>query len=115
MRSSEQERFRPVVERAIVDLKELLGVEDATAAPIEPDSAIGRLSRVDAMQQQQMSLEVRRQRQANLMRLERALKLIDDGEYGTCPRCEEDISLKRLEALPDAIFCIDCADAVERA
>ena len=115
MRLSEQEKFRPNVEKAIAELKKLLAFDDPTAAPIVPDSSIGRLSRVDAMQQQQMSLEVKRQREANLTRLERALKLIDDGEYGTCPRCEDDIAPKRLEAMPDAIFCFDCANAVERA
>jgi DnaK suppressor protein len=67
------------------------------------------------MQQPQMSLEVRRQREADLMRLERALKLLDEGTYGTCPRCEDDIAPKCLEAMPDAIFCFDRANAVEQA
>ncbi len=104
-----------MVEGAITELKEQLSIEDPTGEPVKPDNAIGRLSRVDAMQQQQMSLELRRQRQANLTRLERALNLINDGEYGTCPRCEDDIAPKRLEAMPDAIFCFDCANAVEQA
>jgi DnaK suppressor protein len=115
MKLSEQERFRPVVEAAITELKAQLSIEDSTTEPVKPDNAIGRLSRVDAMQQQQMSLELKRQRQARLSRLERALTLIDDGEYGTCPRCEDDIAMKRLEAVPDAIFCFDCANAVEQA
>ncbi len=95
-------------------LRESLADEDPTAVPVKPDNAIGRLSRVDAMQQQQMAVETRRQREALRSRLERALSLIESGDYGTCPRCEEDISTKRLEAMPDAIFCISCAEAIEK-
>ncbi|MGD9628386.1 MAG: TraR/DksA family transcriptional regulator [Pyrinomonadaceae bacterium] len=114
MNSSEQEKYRPIIEGMIADLKKALSETDSTAAPVAPDNAIGRLSRVDAMQQQQMALESRRQRENHLSRLERALKLIDEGEYGTCPKCEEDIGEKRLNALPDAIFCISCAEEIER-
>jgi DnaK suppressor protein len=113
MKLSEQEKFRPLVEANLREVSELLADEDETAKPITPDAAIGRLSRVDAMQMQQMSLEVRRQREALHSRLERALRLLDDGEYGTCPKCEGDIARNRLEAIPDAIFCFDCASAME--
>jgi DnaK suppressor protein len=113
MKLSEQERFRPTVEQRIRDVRDQLAFVDETAKPITPDAAIGRLSRVDAMQMQQMSMEVRRQREALLSRLERAQKLLDEGEFGTCPKCEEDIAIKRLKAMPDAIFCFDCASSME--
>lgn len=114
MNLSEQEKYRPVIEGKIAELKKALSETDSTAAPVAPDNAIGRLSRVDAMQQQQVALESRRRRQDLLSRLERALKLINEGEYGTCPKCKEDIGEKRLNALPDAIFCISCAADLER-
>lgn len=109
----EQERYRPVIEGKIAELKVMLSDRDATSAPVKPDNAIGRLSRVDAMQQQQMALELGRQREHHLIRLQRALKLIEEGTYGTCPKCEEDIGTKRLDALPDAIFCVSCAEKME--
>jgi len=115
MKVSEQQKFMPIVEAKIAEVREQLDAVDETAKPIAPDASIGRLSRVDAMQMQQMSIEARRQREALLSRLERAKKLLDDGEYGTCPKCEQDISIKRLEAMPDAIFCIECASAIEGA
>ena len=114
MKSSEQEKFKPFIERKIAELKTQLKERDITAEVVKPDNAIGRLSRVDAIQQQQMSLELRRGRETELIRLERALKLINEGEYGICPRCENDIEIKRLEASPDAIFCFDCATALEK-
>jgi DnaK suppressor protein len=114
MKLSEQEKFKPVIEQKLAELRRFLKVKDKTAEPVKPDNAIGRLSRVDAMQLQQMSIELRRQREAQVSRLERALKLIEEGEYGTCPRFEEDIALKRLKAAPDVIFCFDCATALEK-
>ena len=66
------------------------------------------------MQLQQMSMTLRRQREAELSRLERALRLMEEGEYGICPRCEDDIEIKRLEAAPDVVFCFKCATALEK-
>lgn len=43
----------------------------------------------------------------------RALERIDDGTYGTCVRCGEDIAEERLKARPEAALCIDCARAAE--
>ena len=43
-----------------------------------------------------------------------ALQKIDDGSFGTCERCSEDIAEKRLEALPFARYCIDCQRAIEQ-
>lgn len=114
MKLSEQEKFKPDIEKKIAELRQVLSEKDATANPVKPDNAIGRLSRVDAMQLQQMSLELRRQRESELSRLERALNLIEDGEYGICPRCEDEIEMKRLEAVPDVIFCFKCATAMEK-
>ena len=114
MKLSEQEKFKPVIEQKVNELRLLLKEKDETAQAVKPDNAIGRLSRIDAMQLQQMSIELRRQREAELSRLERALRLIEEGDYGMCPRCEDDIEPKRLEAAPDAIFCFKCATALEK-
>ena len=78
--------------------------------PVELDQqSIGRLSRMDAMQQQAMAIANETERQNELMRIESALKRIADDEYGTCVTCGEYISIKRLEVNPAAFLCIDCA------
>ena len=43
-----------------------------------------------------------------------ALQKIDDGSFGSCERCGEDIAEKRLEALPFARYCIDCQRVIEQ-
>lgn len=78
--------------------------------PVELDQqSVGRLSRMDAMQVQAMAQAVegrRRQRQAQIAA---ALKRLDEGEYGYCVVCGEDIPIKRLEVDLTAARCVDCA------
>ena len=72
-------------------------------------SKVGRLSRMDALQSQAMSLESERRRQIELMKIETTLTRLQSGNYGYCLRCDEEIQLKRLELDPTVTLCIDCA------
>ena len=54
-------------------------------------------------------LSVMKALRANLRWVGRALKKMDLGTYGTCERCGNPVPIERLEALPWAILCIDCA------
>jgi DnaK suppressor protein len=74
---------------------------------------VGRLSRMDAMQAQAMSLETGRRRRQQLVKIEAALELIESGDYGDCFECGEAINPGRLQADPTATFCIQCAEAKE--
>lgn len=85
------------------------------SAPVALDQqSVGRLSRMDAMQQQAMSQEQERRRATELLRIERALQRLDEGEYGICVECGEDISTNRLAADPVVHLCIGCARLGER-
>jgi len=83
--------------------------EDARATVMLDQQAVGRLSRMDALQGQAMAQASERQRRADIQRIEAALKRLDEGEYGYCAQCGEDIAAKRLEVDPAAAFCIRCA------
>ena len=63
---------------------------------------------MDAIQQQQMSLESKNRAQLTLKQIEAALERVQDGSYGVCLKCEEQISEKRLKARPEAPFCTQC-------
>ena len=80
-----------------------------SAAPVSPDRAIGRLTRQDAMQAQQMAVELRRRNRQRLQMIERALERVEAGEYGACTRCGEEISAARLEVKPETPVCVECA------
>jgi len=83
-------------------------------APVELDQArIGRLSRMDAMQQQAMSQAAAHLSNLELQRIEAALKRIDTGEYGYCVVCDEEIAEGRLRFDPSVLTCIACARKAE--
>ncbi len=78
--------------------------------PVELDQTrIGRLSRMDALQDQAMALETDRRRGIEIERIEAALKRVETGDYGYCLSCGEEIPAKRLELDPATPVCVDCA------
>ncbi|MFN2426162.1 MAG: TraR/DksA family transcriptional regulator [Candidatus Binatia bacterium] len=80
------------------------------ARPVELDqSAIGRISRGDALQSQAISLAAQRRREQELSRIRVALARLDDGTYGLCAACGEPIAPGRLDYDPAAAVCVGCA------
>ncbi len=71
--------------------------------------SVGRLSRMDALQQQEMAQAEARRRTSDLARIDVALKRIEADEYGWCAECGDPIAYKRLEIDPAAALCIGCA------
>ena len=81
---------------------------------VELDQArVGRLSRMDAMQAQAMSVETGRRRRQHLLEIDAALERIRAGDYGECFECGELIHPGRLRANPATTLCIGCAQALE--
>ena len=91
-----------------IELKQLLDDSSSGALPVSLDEPIGRLSRMDAMQQQSMVQANRRTAQTRLNRIDVALRRYANDEYGLCVECEEEIGYARLKAQPEAPFCIEC-------
>ena len=93
------------------ELEQLTVESRDSRRPVELDQTrVGRLSRMDALQDQAMALETGRRRNAELCRIEAALKRIEDGDYGWCMSCGEAIPAKRLELDPTVQLCVDCAE-----
>jgi DnaK suppressor protein len=84
------------------------------ARPVDLDEPIGRISRVDAMQQQKMLAANRQAAQQRRRQVEAALDRIEAGEYGECQGCGEDVEPRRLEAQPEAPLCLDCQSRREK-
>jgi RNA polymerase-binding transcription factor len=72
-------------------------------------TSVGRLSRMDALQGQQMALAQDRNREVEISRIEAAVQRMDDDAYGYCLKCDEEIAERRLRFDPAAPMCIDCA------
>ena len=97
-----------VLHRALMET----GVSGTEAVELD-QSRQGRLSRMDALQAQAMSVETARRREQQLRRIEGALRRIGEDDYGYCISCGELISRRRLRIDPASIRCIDCAERSE--
>ena len=109
---SEVERI--LMEREKETLEDLERIKESTVAP-EFDGSIGRLTRIDAHQQQQMALHGQRSLEFRLARIQAALSRVQEGTYGLCVDCGEAIAPARLEATPEVPFCTPCQQRRERA
>ena len=91
-------------------LKYLSETAKDSRAPVALDQqSVGRLSRMDAMQQQSMELATEERRQQRLASLAAALRRVDSGVYGYCLECDDKIAAGRLAVDPAVTLCIDCA------
>lgn len=93
------------------ELQEQEALFGETSEPVELDqSKVGRLSRMDAMQAQQLALETSRRRQRQLTSIEGALHRVEAGEYGRCFVCHQEIDSRRLAIDPTCTRCMKCVE-----
>jgi RNA polymerase-binding transcription factor len=102
--------FRERLAERLIELNGLAETGDDAAKPVELDqSRVGRLSRMDAMQAQAMSIETKRRREGEVLRINAALERINNGHFGNCLECDEPIPTARLKFDPSTLLCINCA------
>lgn len=93
---------------AELDSLEAANEEDRAVVVLDQQS-VGRLSRMDALQNQAMAQETQRRRSQERARIAVALQRIVEDEYGWCAECGEAIAPKRLDVDPMAVMCAKCA------
>jgi DnaK suppressor protein len=104
------DRYRAKLLAARQALVEEDRLAEADRAPVTLDQeSVGRLSRIDAMQGQAMALAQARRRRSERAAIDAALRRIDEGEFGYCLKCGDEIAPARLEHNPAATTCITCA------
>ncbi|MDF1551887.1 MAG: TraR/DksA C4-type zinc finger protein [Deferrisomatales bacterium] len=95
-------------------LQEQLAATREAARPVDLNLPIGRLSRMDAMQQQGMAVANRRSLELRLEQIAAALAAHGEGAYGYCRSCDETVGFPRLKARPETPLCVACQGAKER-
>ena len=104
--------FRQVLIGIREEIEQLDNTSKSAAGTVALDqSKVGRLSRMDALQSQQIAKETNRRRQVQLQKIQSALHRLDEGEYGYCLKCGEEIGQGRLNIDPASTRCIRCADS----
>lgn len=88
---------------------EIIHLEDATK-PIAPENSLGRISRMDAINNKGVAEAALRSSRKKLNQLKLALTMIDEPGFGQCKMCRKKISTGRLMFMPQSTRCINCAD-----
>lgn len=107
---NDRDEFRALLLARQAELHELSRISEQSRDAVELDqAAVGRVSRIDAIQQQAIALNNERNRCRELDRIKAALARIEDDEYGDCLMCGEQIPEKRLRFDPSLSTCVACA------
>ena len=110
MTKTELNKFKEVLETKQAELAQVLRNREGIAIEKSPDA----LDEVQNAAERELAIR-NLDRESNLLRNVRAaLHRIDEGTFGVCLHCEEDISIKRLHAVPWAAYCIQCQENADR-
>jgi DnaK suppressor protein len=109
MKAEEKEQLRALIpqriERIKLDIEELIEL----TKPIEPDCAIGRVSRMDAINNKSINDATLIKKRRQLEGLESSLKSLDDKNFGKCVVCGNEIQMGRILIMPESRKCLACA------
>ena len=108
MTPQELEYYRRILAQHLAEVEAYLESSKEAAAAVEPDKSLGRLSRMEAMQDQQLVMEMRRRKKRHLVEIKTALSRIEMDDYGNCIFCGKEISGDRLEVFPESQTCVRC-------
>lgn len=106
--SEQRTELIALLEAARAEVEADMAGSAGDAKPVDLGLAIGRLSRVDALQQQQMAAARRRRLDVRLAQIKSARARVAAGEYGECVTCGGPIGYARLKVKPEAPFCRAC-------
>jgi len=109
MTKQEKQTIKEKIEHDITSLNQQIRDLEEKVKPISPDCGLGRLTRLEAMGEQDVNNKVLDEARIRLTRLNNALQRIDKPMFGICIECEESISLGRMSIRPESVRCIECA------
>ncbi len=102
-----------ILEEVRREIEAQLDASREDVKPVDLDEPIGRLTRMDAMQQQNMTKAGRRSLEDRSKQIAGALAGVQTGDYGFCVRCDEPIGYPRLRARPESRLCVRCQEHLE--
>ena len=104
-----QDAYRKILQDSLEEIEGYLTKTEESAEAVSPDKSLGRLSRMEAMQDQQLILEARRRKKMQKVAVLSALQRIDNGQFGICIFCGKPIAPERLEVAPESSTCVSCS------
>lgn len=107
------EQEKSILKKSIVNKIERLSSEveelKEFTKPVAPENAIGRLSRMEAINNKSVAEASLRNCEAKLKKLKMALSEIEKSDFGVCRKCKDPIPFMRLKLMPESSHCVNCA------
>lgn len=114
MTPEDKKNIRIDIQKRIDEAEGSLDTLREQTKPVPPSVAIGRLTRMDAIQQKHMAEVNLKSAEALIKKLQQALGQLDDPEFGICSVCGKDIPMGRILSVPEARICVQCASGSRR-
>jgi DnaK suppressor protein len=114
MKKAELKRFREELESKRATLVQNAKNMKADGMMLDTDDLPDEMDLASSEGMQSFEFRLRGREKTFLEKIDRALRKIDEGEFGVCEECGEEISVKRLEARPETTLCIRCKEDQER-
>jgi len=105
----EKKEIVAAIDKNIGEVKTKVEEYKELTKPIAPENAIGRVSRMDAINNKSVNEAALRQAEMKLRKMHQALEKIDQPHFGTCTGCGEQIPLGRIMLMPESTKCVRCA------
>lgn len=100
------------LERVVKKLERSMRTTEEAMRPVQLDqAAVGRLSRIDSLQNQGLTRNLQEREQAKLGQVVSAFERMDEGTYGVCVECGGNIPFERLQVFPETPTCTSCGPA----
>ena len=109
MTTDERQVLRERITKQIARTQEKIAQMEEMTQPVAPENSIGRISRMDAINNKSVMEAALREARRELTQLEHADRHLDDADFGVCAQCGDDIPFKRLMLLPGSTKCMRCA------
>ncbi len=109
MKNAERAKLKQHIRERIAAVTSDISAFKSCSAPVSPDNAIGRLTRMEAINSKSINEAALRKARTTRFLLEKALRNIGSEDFGLCRDCEEPIAPARLMAMPEATLCVACA------
>ncbi len=109
MTDKERTELKAKIKQSISDTERDISELEELTKPIAPENAIGRISRMDAINNKSINDSALRQARVKIEKLLMANDKCDDPEFGICRKCQGPIPMGRLLLMPESMFCVRCA------
>ncbi len=105
----DKNKIENIIEEKIKDLTLEIDELRQIAKPIEPENAIGRISRMDAINNKSINDRMLRNSLQKLKNLRTGLKRLGNIDFGICIQCRREININRLLLIPETLKCVKCS------